>query len=82
MDDFDEKWGSSETRMKLVPGKEVISVLNGYLQPKFKIAISANALVATFNRSEGTAKFSRFLTSLKKCNTDVTEQTSLSLGDT
>jgi hypothetical protein len=49
MNEFDGKWGRIDARMKLVPGKEVLSALNGYLQNTLKTAFSANALVEPKN---------------------------------
>lgn len=52
MNDFDGKWGKLETRMLLVPGKEVLSELNKHLQSEYRISLSVNAIVGTFNASE------------------------------
>ena len=52
MNDFDEKWGRVATRMCLVPGKEVLSALNAYLQSSLKMALSTSSLVESFTRNE------------------------------
>jgi energy-coupling factor transporter ATP-binding protein EcfA2 len=52
MDEFDAKWGQVGTRMRLVPGKELLSALNAYLQNSLKIAVSASALADSFGRDE------------------------------
>ena len=52
MNEFDKKWESVETRMKIVPGKEVFSALNAHLQSKYKIALSPNFVAESFLRSE------------------------------
>lgn len=52
MNEFDKKWQSVENRMKIVPGKELISALNAHLQSKYKIALSPIFIVESFQRNE------------------------------
>ena len=52
MTEFDEKWRNLESRMRLVPGKELLSELNTYLQGSVKVAVSPSALVESFTRDE------------------------------
>jgi energy-coupling factor transporter ATP-binding protein EcfA2 len=52
MNDFDAKWGVLESRLRLVPGKEMMSALNDYLQSTLKIAFSTTALVDSFNKQD------------------------------
>jgi energy-coupling factor transporter ATP-binding protein EcfA2 len=52
MNDFDKKWESVEDRMEIVPGKEVFSALNAYLQAKYKIALNPIFVAESFSRSE------------------------------
>jgi hypothetical protein len=52
MNEFDQKWEAKEERMKMVPGKELFSALNEFLQAKYKIALSPLVVVENFSRSE------------------------------
>jgi predicted ATP-dependent endonuclease of OLD family len=52
MNEFDGKWATVDGRMKIVPGKEVFSALNVYLQAKYKISLNPIFVVESFNREE------------------------------
>ncbi len=52
MNEFDQKWKSVELRMKIVPGKELFSALNTYLQTKYKISLNPIFVVESFLRDE------------------------------
>ena len=52
MNEFDQKWKSVELRMKIVPGKELFSALNAYLQTKYKISLNPIFVVESFLRDE------------------------------
>lgn len=45
MDEFDEAWRSFEARMKVVPGKRVLSMLNEYLQRSHQCAVTPAAII-------------------------------------
>ena len=82
MNEFDEKWGRFDARMRLVPGKEVLSALNTYLQSSLKLALSANALVESFARSEIPPSLIALLHTLDEMRkTEIPEQPSLSLEE-
>lgn len=38
--------------MKLVPGKELLSMLNAHLQDTYRVSISSRAIVDAFTRDE------------------------------
>lgn len=52
MNEFDLKWASTEGRMAMVPGKELFSALNGYLQHNHGIALSPIIVADSFLRDE------------------------------
>lgn len=52
MSDFDALWESPPNRLRVVPGKQVLSLLNKYLQEKYQITISPSIIIESFNRSE------------------------------
>jgi len=50
--DFDSKWNLFDERMKLVPGKDLFSALNAYLQETYHVSLSSRAVVDSFTRDE------------------------------
>lgn len=42
---FEERWSLAEERLKMIPGKDAFSFLNGKLQDQFKIAVTPLAVV-------------------------------------
>lgn len=51
MAEFDSTWNSRD-RFNLIPGKEVLTSLNRYLQDKYKICITAAQIVSSLARNE------------------------------
>ena len=82
MNEFDEKWGRLDARMRLVPGKEVLSALNAYLKSSLKLALSANALVESFAPIEIPPSLIALLHKLDEMRkTEIPEQPSLSFEE-
>lgn len=52
MSEFDLKWKELATRLLLVPGKEVLSILNSYLQGLYGITISPSLIIDCFLKDE------------------------------
>lgn len=50
--EFDRAWDDLETRLRLVPGKEVLSELNTRLQEDYGVTITPTLIVESFNRAE------------------------------
>ena len=46
IEEFEKRWSALETRLSLVPGKEVLSLLNTYLQEKYHISITPKQIIA------------------------------------
>jgi energy-coupling factor transporter ATP-binding protein EcfA2 len=83
MNDFDSKWGQVDLRMRLVPGKELLSALNSYLQESFKIALSAIAIVDSFTPQEVPPPLVQLLEKLDGLGkAEIPEQPSLSFETT
>ncbi len=72
MNEFDKKWESVENRMKIVPGKEVLSALNAHLQLKYKIALSPIFVVASFLRGEISPQIAALLCKLDEIRKEET----------
>lgn len=65
MNDFDEKWSRFEERMKLVPGKDVISSLNNRLQAMGCSAITHFAIIDSMKRDEVPVTISNLMKKLQ-----------------
>jgi hypothetical protein len=52
MREFDDEWSDSEKRLRLVPGKEILSGLNNYLQALYGIAVTPSLIVDAFTREQ------------------------------
>ncbi len=49
---YEEKWENFEDRMKIVPGKELLSKLNGYLQDEYKVTVTASQIIKNMKTEE------------------------------
>lgn len=45
MEAFESIWPNLDPRMKMVPGKELLSLLNGHLQKHFKVSVTAGQII-------------------------------------
>lgn len=52
LEEFDSIWSDLSSRMKIVPGKEVLSNLNNYLQEKYIVTLSPGAIIADMKPDE------------------------------
>jgi len=78
MNEFDQKWATSEGRMSMVPGKDLISALNTHLRQAHRIALTPIIVVESFLRDEVCPQIVVLLRKLDQLRTqEVTEQPSL-----
>jgi energy-coupling factor transporter ATP-binding protein EcfA2 len=78
MNEFDVKWQTTEGRMKMVPGKELFSALNNYLQNQYKISLSPIFIIEAFLRDEICTEVRLLLEKLDELRkTDAPDQASL-----
>lgn len=49
---FEKEWATFDGRMRLVPGKQLLSALNQDLQSRYKITISQAKIVQAFDRAD------------------------------
>ena len=61
MNEFDSQWTVFETRMSLVPGKEVLSLLNHHLQTTYHCALTTGAIIDSFSRLDVCPEISALL---------------------
>lgn len=50
MENFERRWSDISLRMEIVPGKEVFSKLNAYLQDNYRVSLTPFQVVRNFNR--------------------------------
>jgi len=63
---FEESWKSLPERLALVPGKEVLSKLNTYLQGKWSITLTPNAIIESMNELEVPIEMKEIIVSLER----------------
>jgi predicted ATP-dependent endonuclease of OLD family len=63
--DFDLLWSKMKTRLEIVPGKELLSALNEYLQEKHSISLTHSLIVNTMKKEEIPADIMRLLEALE-----------------
>ena len=52
LDEFEAIWSEWAQRRNVIPGKELLSILNQYLQDKYKVTLSGTAIVASMQPDE------------------------------
>lgn len=52
LEEFDNVWSNLSSRMKVVPGKDILSNLNNYLQGKYVVTLSPGAIIAEMKPEE------------------------------
>jgi hypothetical protein len=52
MERFEKGWQKLETRLNLVPGKDVLSLLNQHLQAEYQISIAPLQIVGEFDEAD------------------------------
>jgi len=50
--DFDQLWSTLNSRLHIIPGKHVLSLLNKYLQEKYSVSLSIQGVVSSFEQNE------------------------------
>lgn len=52
LEEFEEVWGNLGRRLEIVPGKDILSNLNKYLQDRYKVTLSAAAIISAMRPEE------------------------------
>jgi len=52
LEDFEKLWSNTKTRLEMVPGKELLSSLNEYLQDKHSVSLTPALIVNTMRKEE------------------------------
>ena len=69
MREFDLKWKDTTLRLLLVPGKEVISILNTYLQSLYGITITPSLIVDSFTPEQVSPEMKSLIDGLNEFRT-------------
>ena len=63
---FNSKWSTLMTRLEIVPGKELLSSLNEYLQEKYSISLTKSLIVDSMKKDEVPSEIVDLLERLEK----------------
>ena len=69
---FDDKWGDLNTRLDMVPGKEVLSRLNTYLQKAYGVTVTPMLIIDSMKDADVSDEMKAMILSLQefaKCPT-------------
>jgi len=62
---FDDKWGDLNTRLDMVPGKEVLSQLNTFLQKAYGVTVTPTLIIDCMEDSDVAAEMKAMILSLQ-----------------
>jgi Zn/Cd-binding protein ZinT len=65
----DQKWGNLDTRLDIVPGKNVLSTLRTELQMKYKINLTDHKIINEFRKNEIPPDLMALITDLENYRT-------------
>jgi len=65
IEDFDKLWSNMKTRLEIVPGKDLLSSLNEYLQDKHSISLTHSLIVNTMKKEEIPSDIMKLLEALE-----------------
>jgi hypothetical protein len=70
LEDFEELWSKMESRLEIVPGKELLSMLNEYLQSNYSVSITHSLIVNAMKPEEITEDIVKLLDKLETFRTE------------
>jgi AAA domain, putative AbiEii toxin, Type IV TA system len=62
--EFEDCWKDADSRLKVIPGKEALSALNGALQKRYGISITATAIIDAMSTNEIADEMKRIVSDL------------------
>lgn len=66
LEEFDSVWSELSSRLKIVPGKELLSQLNNYLQGKYVVTLSPGVIIAEMKAEEVDSEICQLIERLDK----------------
>lgn len=70
LEDFEELWSKMESRLEIVPGKELLSMLNEYLQSNFSVSLTHSLIVNAMKPEEIPEDIVKLLEKLESFRTE------------
>lgn len=67
---FDRLWSDTESRLRLVPGKDVLSQLNIYLQKTYAVTVTAIGVIDCMSENEVPKEMKEIILALDKFSTE------------
>jgi len=61
---FDDKWDDLDSRLSIVPGKELLSRLNTHLQKTYRVTVTPNLIIAAMTESDVPIEIKTIIASL------------------
>jgi hypothetical protein len=65
LDWFDKKWMNLDSRMEIVPGKQVLAQFRQYSQEKYSLSLTDYRIISSFSANEIPADLSQLLRDLE-----------------
>lgn len=69
LNEFERKWESIETRLALVPGKEVLAEFRQAIAERYGVSLSESRIISAYRKEEIPSDLSDFLLALEKFRT-------------
>jgi hypothetical protein len=66
INEFEENWKVLENRLKIVPGKEILSSFNEFIQNKYKISLTPYMIIDAFSKADMDSELTQLIEKLKK----------------
>uniref|UniRef100_Q07MU5 ATPase AAA-type core domain-containing protein n=1 Tax=Rhodopseudomonas palustris (strain BisA53) TaxID=316055 RepID=Q07MU5_RHOP5 len=61
LNEFEELWNSSGIRLRIIPGKDALAIVNRYLQEEFGVSVTATSIVEAMRVEEVPSEMSALL---------------------
>ncbi len=66
MIDFDSLWNDHDARLRMVPGKKLLAMLNAYLSKKYGISLTPSLIISSHKKSEIPTEIGTLLAQIEK----------------
>lgn len=66
LEEFEKEWSTLSGKLRLVPGKDILSKLNQFLQKEYGFSLTPHSIINSFERVDMDAELERLLANLNK----------------
>jgi len=80
--EFEARWKNLEIRLLTIPGKEVLSLLNRYLQDTYKVTLTSTAIIDCFHPNEVASEMVELIENLERFRKTPSEEEDLTKPST